>query len=179
MRYMIAAVAMAFTLTALGQDGYARKWKPGPVQRAQEYLLIDDSRRENGTVMVMWLAPSFFEERADPQIKEIFGNRIVIGALDVEVSPAGLFQDVSTGEITVKSGDGQTLPRLDSADFDPMATGALTLIQQVFTANLGPLGQTIRWYYFDPNGLDGCTENKLLIEFSGETYHYDTPLPNC
>ena len=61
----------------------------------------------------------------------------------------------------------------------PAMVGVLATMQSTFARALGPFGQGVHWYAFDSGSVRACEKGGISVQFAGEKYTYDTPVPGC
>ena len=175
------AIGMAAVIAFGAQSAHSRMWKPDAAALAQDYLIIEDSRNDGeDIIMLMWFAPEMAgEDGKDPFIREVLSDTIIVGTVYAKINNQGIFEyaDVEAPVASLQSGN--KLHQVSEDDLKPGSATTLFAMKQIFSQNLGAMGQGMKWYNFSGTKVDSCKEDILWIEFAGEKYDFKTPLPGC
>jgi hypothetical protein len=169
----VSLLSIAFTTIA-----ECRPWKPTENMMAQDYATILDQRGKGDLVMLMWLVPESMPEQ-QLVARDILSKYIVLGALHAHVDAVGTFSFDQIDSLQVSDTDGRTLVALDDASMPPAITGTLATMQAVMGQAAGPFGRGFHWFVYRGGSLRSCQKGVLTVQFAGETYTYDTPIPGC
>lgn len=175
------AIGLAALIAFGAQSAHTRMWKPDATALAQDYLIIEDSRN-NGEdiIMLMWFAPEMAgEEGKDPFIRDILSDTIIIGTVYGKMNSQGMIEHADVKAPVASLESGNMLHQVSENDLKPGSATALFTMKQIWSQNLGAMGQGMKWYSFSGAKVDSCKEDTLWIEFAGEKYDFKTPLPGC
>ncbi len=75
---------------------------------------------------------------------------------------------------------GNALKQIADSDLPPVMTNMLASVEGMLHQALGPMGEGIHWLVFDSGGtVRSCAKGGLSVQYAGETYTYQTPIPGC
>ncbi|MGH6872573.1 MAG: hypothetical protein ACREHE_13815 [Rhizomicrobium sp.] len=172
---IVAGFALAVVL-AFGPAA-ARNWKSTPQDLAQDYSQILDNRGKGELVMIWWISSPVMPQYPDAQ--KVLDRYVIIGVVHANVTPGGTMEFDPDSTVTVKDGAGTTLTELPVNSQPPVVAGMLTTLEGVLRGALGSMGQGIHWLVFEGGNTSACTKGELSVQYSGETYTYQTPIPGC
>lgn len=176
----IAVAAVAATAVAAAQSADARQWNATPAALAQDYAQIIDTRSDREIVLVLWIAPQILPDNPENQAaRDILARYLLVATVHADVSTVGTMSFRPPAEIVLHTDSGDERAPLDDGAIPPAAFGMMTAMQRVFTQSLGNMGAGTHWVTFDGAGVDGCGPGVFWIEFAGEKYDYQTPIPGC
>ncbi len=172
------AVLMAGAVLLLGMGpASARQWKPTPQALAQEYSMIQDNRAGDQLVMVFWLSPQMVDDKA---MQEVLSTNLVIGVLDAHMGSDGKMSATATDTFAAKNAKGDALRVLKGDDIPPAVSGGVQTIEAMFRQSLGPVGAGFQWFVLDGKSVHACSPGSgFSVQFAGDEYVYDTPIPGC
>jgi len=154
----------------------ARPWKPTPVKMAQDYLLIQDDRGHGEMVMVVWFAPKMAGQEAPAA--GVLDKYVVLAVVHGRPGMGGLVFD-EVKDLAVKDNDGDPLKPIAEKDIPSDLAPFLMTVAMIYKSSLGALGQGIHFFVFEPGKVHSCQKGGLSLDFAGETYTFDTPIPGC
>ena len=173
-------VALAFLSLAVfllsSSSAWARMWKPSARAVAQDYAQIIDDRSNGDIIIVWWLVPQMFDNKA---AQDIMSKNAIFGVLKARISSDVTFSFAEVDHLDVERSDGTRLTPLSSDQFPPAVAGTLAALEAGLRQGLGVMGRGIRWFVFDGTNVDSCAKGDLSVLFAGEVYTFDTPIPGC
>ncbi|HTQ15452.1 MAG TPA: hypothetical protein VMH86_16400 [Rhizomicrobium sp.] len=174
---LLAGLVVAASLA--GAPALARSWKSTPQDLAQDYSQILDNRGKGEVVMVWWLVPTTMPEYPDAQ--KVLDRYLVIGVVHAKIDMAagGVMSFDPAVDVVAKDADGNELTRIDDSSQPPVVSAMLAGMQGVLSQAIGQMGQGIHWIVFDTNSVHACQKGGLSVQYAGETYTYQTPIPGC
>ncbi|MCP5371418.1 MAG: hypothetical protein H6907_06745 [Hyphomicrobiales bacterium] len=173
------ALSTALALAAI-PTGQARPWKPSPEALAQDYLMLSHKRSTAESVQVLWVAPPMLPRNDQSNTaREVLEDYILLAVIHANTQSTGMMDFVPVANLTLRTLDGTVLQPLDRESLPPTTAGILTVFEQVFTRNLGPLGRGTHWFVFDGKAVPSCGKGGFVVPYAGEEYLYETPVPGC
>jgi hypothetical protein len=176
---IMLAVVVAITLfTVFSETATARPWKPTAQALALDYAEIIDQRGARDLVLVIWLVPPMLGV-ASEEARELLDKYALIGVVHqhMHIGATPSYDPISQLQATDERGSALVL--LTGDKIPPEAQGVLVILQGVLKKTIGPMGEGIQWFVFDPGAVRACGEGGLSISYDGETYTYETPVPGC
>ena len=170
-----ALLSLAVFLLSSSSAG-ARMWKPSATVVAQDYAQIIDDRSNDDIVIVWWLLPQMFPDKA---ARDLVRKNVIFGVLRARVSSDVIFSFAEVDHLEVKRSDGTSLTPLSGDQIPPTVAGTLAALEAGFRQGLGAMGRGIHWFVFDGTDVDSCAKGGLSVPFAGEVYTYETPVPGC
>jgi hypothetical protein len=174
-----ACLAMLALLVA-AIPANSRLWSRDPASLAQDYAVISDDRGGGDAVLVVWLsAPMLPEGTGSSSEREVLDRYVVIGLIHGHAGPgtAITFDPAVAPEVSDRN--GQRLKLIGNDDMPSALVATLTRMQTGFAQNFGALGQGTHWFVFEDNTVHACGKGGMEVQFAGERYTYDTPIPGC
>jgi len=170
-----ALLSLAVFLLSSSSAG-ARMWKPSATVVAQDYAQIIDDRSNDDIVIVWWLLPQMFPDKA---AQDLVRKNVIFGVLKAHVSSDVTFSFSEVDHLDVKQSDGTPLTPLSGDQIPPTLAGTLAIIEAGLRQGLGAMGRGIHWFVFDGTDVDSCAKGGLSVPFADEVYTYETPVPGC
>jgi hypothetical protein len=179
-RRVLWAAAALFALAAATVPAQSRSWSKNPISMALDYAVINDNRGDGEIVNVIWLAPTILANTPSTETaRNLLDKNIVIGVVHTHAAKDGTMTFEQTATVEASAATGEPLKLLDTTTMAPAVIGALATMQSVFSRNLGPFGKGVQWFVFDSGGMRACAKGGFSIQFAGEKYGYETPMPGC
>ena len=180
LKYLILALAILAGHSSLSGNAWARPWKPSPVEIAQDYLMIEHVISDSEKILIMWMAPEYFEDTADNRaIREIVREYMLVAVIHFRISQLGEWQFVIPAGVTVDINDSQSLAPIFQQSLPPLVTATLDLLREGMAAGMGKMGEGMRLFVYDGTRFDRCGEDVLWINYLTERYDFQAPLPGC
>ncbi len=170
-------VVLTLTLISPSISAQARQWKPPMRAQIVDYLEILDERNERQLIVIWWLASPMFPN--NPDAVALFDKYVVIVALHVKIDPTAVPSYVKIDSLDVRDGNHQALTPVAHDKLPPTLTGALTAMGAVLKQLLGPSGEHAQYFVYESGSINACRHGRLLVNYNGEAYSYDTPIPGC
>jgi hypothetical protein len=175
---MLAALAcLSIAMGAMCTPADARLWKPKSTDLALDYSEIVDNRGGGEIVISWWFAPPAVGQY--PAAKDMLDRYVVVGLAHSHMSPGGEMVFETDAVATAKDGSGNTLNQIPTDKLPPMVSGSLMTMEGMLKQSIGAMGNGIHWMVFDNGALHACSKSGLSIQYAGETYTYETPIPGC
>jgi hypothetical protein len=174
----IARVLLACAvLTASGLPAWARIWNPTAKSLAQDYGMIQDNRSDKQIVMLFWIPPQMADSK---DMQDVLTANLLLGVMDGTMTPDGKMSFSSTDALLAKDAQGNTIRILKDNEVPPAVAGGVQAMESFFRQALGPMGAGFRWFVLDGSNVHSCKAGSgFSVQFAGETYTYDTPIPGC
>ncbi len=182
MHWMRFVPALASLLLIFGLSGpaSARPWKPTAHEKAQDYLQIEHNISDTEAVIIIWLAPQFFDPGSlDSSMEQVFGQYTVVSIIHFSVNDLGQWTSVKPSEVTLELSDADSLAPLPGDQIPPMVSSILHFLETSLAGGFGPVGQGIKTFVYDGAEIDSCGGGKLWVRYLQERYEYEMPVPGC
>jgi hypothetical protein len=170
-------IALLFLAASIvGAD--SRPWKPNQESLARDYAFILDQRAKNELVMLWWVVPEQFPEQ-QAVARDLLSKYVILGAVHARADAAGTFSFDETDTLQVTDAEGNQMVAISNDAMPPAISGVLAAMQAGLAQAAGPFGRGIRWFAYKAGSVHSCEKGRLSVQFAGETYIYDTPIPGC
>jgi hypothetical protein len=165
---------LAFVLLATAAPASARLWKPTLQQQAVDYLTITHNRGSD-TVVMVWMASPLV---AAPTIKPVLDKYIVLSIAHTRRGTDGVIVWEDVQGVRLSDGAGQDLKEVPSDQVPPMLVGMIASSEA--TLRQTSQGKSkVYWSVWEAGAVNACQRGKLVVNYAGESYSYDTPVPAC
>ena len=168
----LAFVMLLLAMTA--PPASARPWKPTPQQQVVDYLTITHNRGSDNVVIV-WMASPLV---AASTIKQLLDKYVVLSIAHTRRGTDGatIWEDVQG--VRLSDGAGQDLKEVSSDQIPPMLVGMIASSNA--TMQQSTQGKSkVYWSVWEASAVNACQRGKLVVNYAGESYSYDTPVPAC
>ena len=174
-------VSLLFFVIGMPEIGAARKWRVKPNDLAADYAQIIDQRPGNEVVVVYRIAPETINQDMPnvEAIKAMLKEHMLVAIAHGSATPAGRLDFRVPQNPVLEDVDRKQRPPIEKENWPPMVTAFSTLMQSFLTQSLGQLGGSFHWFVFDAAGIDSCGKGRIWLQYAGERYSYDTPIPGC
>lgn len=163
---------------ALTTPAQARLWKPEHEALAQDYSVITDVRKSHDIITVFWLAPPLAP--GSPAAQLILERYVIIGVAHVKQDMiTGKMESTNLDAVEATDNDGKPLAVLEGDKVPPTVAAVITGIGGVARQSMGVTGAGMRFFAFEASNIRACGKGRLSVNYVGETYIYDTPIPGC
>lgn len=171
--------ACVFSAVAAAGDADAREWRASPVSQAMEYLQIIDRRSPSEGVLVLWMSRDALSNTPEFKIgRALLAENLVFSVAHWDVSTTGDFSFREIVPPVLETPSGTRMP-LDEDELNPAGAGLRAGLKAQIAQAFGDMGKGLRWFVYDADGVDSCTEGILWLVYGGERYEYRTPIPGC
>ena len=158
----------------------ARPWKQTALERAQDYLQIEHSLSDNEIVIVIWLAPQFFDPASfDRSMEQVFEQYTLVAVIHFSMSDLGEFTSIEPTDVTLELSEGDSLVPLATGQIPPVVSTIVHFLESSLGGGFGAVGQGIKTFVYDGTQADSCDQGKLWIRYLEERYEYERPVPGC
>ena len=153
----------------------ARLWKPTPEQIGADYVSLIHIKGTEGRVMINWMASSVIPS---PALKQILDKYIVISIVRTRPTVGGgaTWDDVQGVQVT--DGNGQPLKEVPVDARPPTLVGVIATSEAAIRQGTQGQGK-IYWGVWEAGTIGACQKGKLVVNYDGEAYSFDMPLPGC
>jgi hypothetical protein len=175
MRALVSSLAFVMPLLAvIAPPASARPWKPTLQQQAVDYLTITHNRGTDNVVMV-WMASPLV---AAPTVKPILDKYIVLSVVHTRRGADGvtIWDDVQG--VRPSDGAGQDLKEVSSDQIPPILVGMIASSNATMQQTTQGKSK-VYWSVWEAGAVNACQRGKLVVNYAGESYSYDTPVPAC
>jgi hypothetical protein len=176
-RWRLACALPILFAAAFVSPADARDWKPTVKGNALNYSQILDERGGGEIVFVWWLVPLIAE--GSPKVQRLLDEYALIALVHAHFSADGTPSFDSVDELQALDAAGNPLVLLHESDMPPSVAGAITTMKSTFRQTLGAMGKGTHWFAFKHGAVRACSKGRLTVQFAGENYTYDTPIPGC
>jgi hypothetical protein len=172
MRVLVSALLAA---ALLATPATARLWKPTPQQLIADYVTINHNKGAEGRVLLGWMASPVV---AAPALKPLLDKYVVISIIHTRQATDGQVTWDRVQGVQVSDGDGQPLKEVASDAIPPMLVGLMAASDA--SMKQGTQGQgKVYWSVWETGSIAACQKGRLVVNYDGEAYSFDTPLPGC
>ena len=179
-RCLLLALAISVGHWSLGDEAWARTWKPSTQDFAYEYLMIEHSLSDREQVVIVWMAPELVK---DTEINRLFRKMVqeymLIGVIHASLGDFGAWNMVNPVKVTVDIGNSESLTPLSQETLPPLVTTMIDLFKKILAGGLGKLGGGLKVFVFDGTRVDRCAKGVVWVNYLRERYKYQTPIPGC
>jgi hypothetical protein len=167
--------AIGLGILVIASPAMARLWKPTPAQVASDYATITHNKGAEGRVIVGWLASPIM---TGPTMGQLLDRYIVISIIHTRQAPGGTTSWDDVEGVQVTDGNGQALKEIVGDAVPPMLVGITASSDATMRQNTQGKGK-VRWGIYEAGSVNACQPGKLVVNYEGESYSFDTPLPGC
>ena len=178
MRARFSAVGLAVLGLALVYGpgpAAARLWKPTPDQVATDYVSITHIKGTEGRVILSWVSAQVIPS---PGLKQILEKYVVISIVHTRPGVGGATTWDEVQGVQVTDGSGQPLKEVTKEAMPPMLVGLIATSDASMRQSTQGNGR-IYWGVWEAGPIAACQKGKLVVNYDGEAYSFDTPLPGC
>ena len=178
MRARFLAVGLAVSVLAClcaAQPVAARLWKPTPDQIATDYVSIIHIKGTEGRVMINWVSSQVVPS---PALKPILDKYVVVSIIHTRPGTGGSPTWDEVQGVQVSDGSGQALKEVTKDSMPPMLIGLIATSDATMRQSTQGNGR-IYWGVWEAGPISACQKGKLVVNYDGEAYSFDTPLPSC
>ena len=178
--HLLSVLACLLLVLGLFGPASARPWKPTAHERAQDYLQIEHSLSDSEIVIVIWMAPQFFDPKTmDPTMAQVFNEYAIVSILHFSMNDLGQFSSIEPADVTLELSESGSLTPLAGSEIPPVVSSILHLLETSLGGGFGPVGQGIKSFVYDGTQVDSCGGGKLWDRYLEERYEYEMPVPGC
>ena len=172
---VLAAIsAFAVLSLAVTAPASARLWKPTPQQQTIDYLNIAHNKAGEN-IVVAWMASPLV---AAPTMKQVLDKYVVLSIAHIRRTPDGTTTWDDVQGVQVSDGAGQALKEVPSDQISPVLVGVIASAEA--TTRQASQGKSkVYWSVWEAGAVNACQRGKLVVNYAGESYSYDTPVPAC
>lgn len=179
MRFVSAVVCLLLVLGLCGPAS-ARPWKPTAHEKAQDYLQIEHNISETEAVIIIWMAPQFFDPATmDDSMVQVFEQYALVAILHFSMDNLGQWTSIEPTDVALEISETASLAPLGASEIPPIVSSILQFLESSLAGGFGAVGQGIKTFVYDGTQVDSCGEGKLWVRYLEERYEYEMPLPGC
>ena len=167
------ALVLVPLMLVLAMPVSARLWKPTQQQQIADYLSISHNKGDGGVVMV-WMASPLVAGAAKP----LMDKYVVLSVIRTRRGPDGATMWDDVQGVQVSDGNGNALKEVPSDQTPPLLVGMIASAEATMRQSSQGKGK-VYWGVYEAGSVNACQRSKLVVNFEGESYSYDTPLPGC
>ncbi|HKU54817.1 MAG TPA: hypothetical protein VJP60_05600 [Rhizomicrobium sp.] len=168
------ALAFVLLLLAAAMPASARLWKPTPQQQLIDYLSIAHNKPEE-SIVVVWTASLLVPS---PVVKPLLDKYIVLSIAHTRRAPDGTTSWDDVQGVQLSDGAGHALTEVSSDRIPPILVGMIASADA--TMRQSSQGKSkVYWSVWEAGSVNACQRGKLVVNYGGESYSYDTPIPGC
>ncbi len=128
----------------------------------------------------MWIAPEYLApEQGSESVRNLLGTYTVVVIAHVQILPTGEWKYFDPTNASIRHGNDAARQPLDRDTLPPVLIGFLTAFEKSLSQGLGKLGANMRLQVFDGAGIESCSNGVLWVDYTGENYSFETPIPGC
>ena len=87
------------------------------------------------------------------------------------------FVFIDPDDVVLQTRDKKSRRAISNTDLPPLVLLTKELIQQALAQGLGPMGEAAVVKVFDAESIRDCQEGIFWINYDGERFEYETPIP--
>ena len=159
----------------LAPAAQARLWKPTPEQLGADYVSLVHIKGTDGRVAINWLASSVIPS---PALKQILEKYVVLSIVRTRPATGGGATWDEVQGVQVSDGNGQPLKEVPADSRPPTLVGVIATSEAALRQSTQGQGK-IYWGIWEAGAVSACQKGKLVVNYEGEAYSFDTPLPGC
>jgi hypothetical protein len=171
MRALVSALLIALLATPAG----ARLWKPTPEQVTADYVTITHNKGAEGRVILGWMTSLVVPSVA---LKQILDKYVVVSIMHTRQAPGGPVTWDDVQGVQLSDGNGQPLKEVQTDAVPPMLVGLIAASDATMRQNSLGKGK-VSWTVWEAGSVAVCQKGRLVVNYDGEAYSFDTPLPGC
>lgn len=178
---LTVALSISMIVFGLGSTADARKWRVRPHDLAADYSQIIDQRGGGEVVVVYWIAP----ETIDPGMQQaellqaMLKEHVIVALAHGTAGQGGQLSFRAPEGVMIEDGNKKPREPLAKADWPPLVSAYTVVMQKFLSQTTGQLGSGFHWFVFEGKGIESCGKGRFIINYAGERYNYDTPIPGC
>ncbi|HEX4636281.1 MAG TPA: hypothetical protein VH189_08870 [Rhizomicrobium sp.] len=153
----------------------ARLWKPTPDQLAADYVSLTHIKGTEGRVFINWMAAPVI---SSPGLKQVLEKYVVLSIVHTRQAVGGALTWDDIQGVQASDGNGQPLKEVPSDSRSPMLIGMFATSEATMRQSTQGAGK-IYWGVWEAGSVGACLKGKLVVNYDGEAYSFDTPLPSC
>jgi hypothetical protein len=166
----------ALLVTALlATPASARLWKPTPEQLTADYVTITHNKGAEGRVILGWMTSLIVPGVA---LKPILDKYVVISIMRTRQVPGGPVTWDDVQGVQLSDGNGQPLKEVQTDAIPPLLVGLIAASDATMRQNSLGKGK-VTWSVWEAGSIAACQKGRLVVNYDGEAYSFDTPLPGC
>jgi len=175
MRALVSFLAFALLLLAMAVPASARLWKPTPQQQIADYLGITHNKPAGDTIVISWWASPLVTA---PTMKPILDKYLVLSIAHTRRGPDGVTSWDNVQGVKVSDGAGNGLKEMSPDLIPPTLVGMIATQEATVRQTTQGRGK-VYWSVWEAGAVNACQRGKLVVNYDGEDYSYDTPVPGC
>ena len=170
MRALVSFLALALLVAPTS----ARQWKPTPQQQAADYLTITHNMPAE-TGLIAWMASPLVPA---PTVKPLLDKYVVLSIAHTRRAVDGTTSWDDIQGVQASDGKGQALKEVPSDQIPPTLVGMIASAEATMRQNSQGKAKPY-WSVWEAGTINACQRGKLIVNYNGESYSYDTPVPGC
>jgi hypothetical protein len=174
MRALVSFLAFALLLFAMAVPASARLWKPTPAQQVVDYLTITHNL-PGDNVLIAWMASPLV---VVPTIKPLLDKYVVLSIAHTRKAPDGTTSWDDVQGVHVSDAAGQALKEVTPDQIPPTLVGMIATAEATMRQTTQGKAK-VYWSVWEAGPVNACQRGKLVVNYNGESYSYDTPVPGC
>ena len=171
MRVLVSVLLAALLAT----PATARLWKPTPEQVTADYVTITHNKGTEGRVILGWMTSLVVPSVA---LKQILDTYVVVSIMHTRQAPGGPVTWDDVQGVQLSDGNGQPLKEVQTDAVPPMLVGLIAASDATMRQNSLGKGK-VSWTVWEAGSVAVCQKGRLVVNYDGEAYSFDTPLPGC
>ena len=169
------ALVSVLLAVLLATPAAARLWKPTPEQVTADYVTITHNKGTEGRVILGWMTAQMVPA---PALKQILDKFVVISIMHTRQAPGGPVTWDDILGVQLSDGNGQPLKEVQTDAMPPLLVGLIAASDATMRQNSLGKGK-VTWSVWEAGSIAACQKGKLVVNYDGEAYSFDTPLPGC
>jgi len=129
--------------------------------------------------MIMWLVPEAIKNIASEPFLSALRQYVVITIAHLKVSDRAEITFKIPEGVVIQTGDSNERQTIPETELSPFITDLMAKMRSEFLKGFGLMGQNMRWYFFDGDGIESCKNGGFWVGYGGVRYEYETPIPGC
>jgi hypothetical protein len=111
-------------------------------------------------------------------LKQILDKYVVISIMHTRQAPGGPVTWDEVNGVQVSDGNGQPLKEVQTDALPPLLVGMIAASDATMRQNSQGKAK-VTWSVWEAGAIAPCQKGRLVVNYDGEAYTFDTPLPGC
>jgi len=126
-------------------------------------------------VIINWMASTVIPS---PALKPILEKYVVLSIVRTRQAATGAVSWDEVQGVQVSDGNGQALKEVPPESRPPTLIGVIATSEATLRQSTQGNGR-MYWGVWEAGSVSACQKGKLVVNYEGEAYSFDTPLPGC
>jgi hypothetical protein len=169
------ALVCILLIALLATPATARLWKPTQEQLTADYVAINHNKGTDGRVLLTWMTSLMVPS---VPLKQLLDKYVVVSIMRTRQVPGGPVTWDDVQGVQLSDGNGQPLKEVQPDAIPPLLVGLIAASDANIRQNSLGKGK-VTWSVWESGSIAACQKGRLVVNYDGEAYSFDTPLPGC